>query len=90
MCIRDSDYQTQLTPADGARDVPDVSALADDVNDGVWIFLHGRLSYGWGGTSDAAPMWAALGGSAAYATAFHDIATGNNHYACLLYTSRCV
>jgi kumamolisin len=98
------DYQKQLTPADGARDVPDVSALADDVNDGVWIFLHGKLSYGWGGTSDAAPMWAglyaivlqkyggvapyvtldrlyALAGSSAYATAFHDVTTGNNHYA---------
>jgi kumamolisin len=97
------DYQTQLTPADGARDVPDVSALADDVNDGVWIFLHGKLSYGWGGTSDAAPMWAGLyaivlqkyggtapyvtldrlyqiGASSAYASAFHDITTGNNHY----------
>jgi kumamolisin len=97
------DFQTQLTPADGARDVPDVSALADDVNDGVWIYLHGKLSDGWGGTSDAAPMWAglyaivlqkyggvppyvtldrlyALGAGSQYATAFHDITTGNNRY----------
>jgi kumamolisin len=97
------DFQTALTPADGARDVPDVSALADDVNDGVWIFWHGKLSYGWGGTSDAAPMWAGLyaivlqkyggtppyvaldrlyqlGAGSAYASAFHDVTTGNNRY----------
>jgi subtilase family serine protease len=52
-------YQTKLTPNDGKRDVPDVSLLADDVNDGMWI-VNGGLQGGWGGTSEAAPQWAGL------------------------------
>jgi kumamolisin len=55
-------YQTALTPKDGRRDVPDVSLLADDVNDGLWIYQSsgGGLLFGVGGTSDAAPQWAGL------------------------------
>ncbi|HVA34381.1 MAG TPA: S53 family peptidase, partial [Candidatus Baltobacteraceae bacterium] len=53
-------YQRALSPRDGVRDVPDVSALADDVNDGVWIAQGGHLQSGWGGTSEAAPQWAGL------------------------------
>jgi kumamolisin len=52
-------YQTALTPKDGRRDVPDVSLLSDDVNDGLWIY-QGGLSGGNGGTSEAAPQWAGL------------------------------
>lgn len=52
-------YQTALTPKDGRRDVPDVSLLADDVNDGLFIY-QGRLRGGNGGTSEAAPQWAGL------------------------------
>lgn len=52
-------YQTGVTPADGRRDVPDVSLLADDVNDGLWIY-QGGLQGGNGGTSEAAPQWAGL------------------------------
>jgi subtilase family serine protease len=53
-------YQTALTPRDGVRDVPDVSLLADDVNDGMWVAIGNppRLQAGWGGTSEAAPQWA--------------------------------
>jgi kumamolisin len=52
-------YQTALTPKDGRRDVPDVSLLSDDVNDGLFIY-QGGLSGGNGGTSEAAPQWAGL------------------------------
>jgi kumamolisin len=53
-------YQTALTPKDGRRDVPDVSLLSDDVNDGMFIYQAGALQSGNGGTSEAAPQWAAL------------------------------
>jgi kumamolisin len=53
-------YQTALTPKDARRDVPDVSLLSDDVNDGLFIADGGQLSGGNGGTSEAAPQWAAL------------------------------
>jgi len=52
-------YQTALTPKDGRRDVPDVSLLADDVNDGLYIYNR-TLQAGNGGTSEAAPQWAGL------------------------------
>jgi subtilase family serine protease len=52
-------YQAALTPKDGARDVPDVSLLADDANDGLYIFNR-TLETGNGGTSEAAPQWAGL------------------------------
>ena len=48
-------YQKALTPKDGRRDVPDVSLLADDVNDGLFIY-QGGLEGGNGGTSEAAPQ----------------------------------
>jgi len=53
-------YQNKLTPADGVRDVPDVAALADPDNDGLYVADDGALQSGWGGTSDAAPQWAAV------------------------------
>ncbi|HTU82884.1 MAG TPA: S53 family peptidase [Candidatus Acidoferrales bacterium] len=53
-------YQTAITPHDGSRDVPDVSLVADDVNDGLFVYDGGRLQSGWGGTSEAAPQWAGL------------------------------
>jgi kumamolisin len=53
-------YQTALTPKDGRRDVPDVSLLSDDVNDGLFIAQAGHLYSGNGGTSEAAPQWAGL------------------------------
>lgn len=52
-------YQSALTPKDGRRDVPDVSLLSDDVNDGLFIYDNG-LQSGEGGTSEAAPQWAGL------------------------------
>ena len=55
-------YQNGVTPNDGARDVPDVALLADNVNDGVYscCSVNGQVESGWGGTSEAAPMWAAF------------------------------
>ncbi len=53
-------YQKDVTPNDGARDVPDVALLADNVNDGVYLCDNGNIQAGWGGTSEAAPMWAAF------------------------------
>src|SRR5581483_10158931 len=51
-------YQTGCSvPADGKRDVPDVSMEAD-TSPGNWVMFNG----GWnvvGGTSDAAPQWGA-------------------------------
>jgi subtilase family serine protease len=52
-------YQNGVTPADGRRDTPDVSLLADDVNDGLFIY-QGGIQGGNGGTSEAAPQWAGL------------------------------
>jgi kumamolisin len=53
-------FQTALTPKDGARDVPDVALMADDydVNGGYLIYYRGDWQSGWGGTSFASPMWA--------------------------------
>jgi subtilase family serine protease len=53
-------YQKGVTPNDGTRDVPDVALLADPINDGVYICDNGQLQSGWGGTSEASPMWAAF------------------------------
>jgi subtilase family serine protease len=53
-------YQQGVTPNDGARDVPDISLIADDVNDGLWMAQGGQLQADWGGTSEAAPQWAGL------------------------------
>jgi kumamolisin len=53
-------FQEQLTPNDGARDVPDVSLMADDAdsNGGYFVFFRAEWRRGWGGTSFAAPEWA--------------------------------
>jgi kumamolisin len=53
-------YQMGVTPNDGVRDVPDVALLADNINDGVYSCSNGQIEAGWGGTSEAAPMWAAF------------------------------
>jgi subtilase family serine protease len=70
-------YQAGVTPNDGARDVPDVALLADDVNDGVWIAQGGKLQGGWGGTSEAAPQWAGL--LAIVEQRYHDGAIADPH-----------
>ncbi|MHB8603748.1 MAG: S53 family peptidase [Thermoplasmatota archaeon] len=43
-------------PADGKRDVPDVSLEADPAHYGNWV-LEAQLWFQVGGTSDAAPQW---------------------------------
>jgi kumamolisin len=50
-------YQNGVTPNDGARDEPDVSALGGPP--GVEVFLNGK-AIPIGGTSAAAPMWAGM------------------------------
>ena len=54
-------YQTGVGAgtADGARDTPDVAAFADP-NPGVCTTTNGKTLGGTGGTSAAAPMWAAI------------------------------
>ena len=55
-------YQMGVTPNDGARDEPDVAALAGSPN--INIYLAGASPFGntvpVGGTSAAAPMWAGV------------------------------
>jgi kumamolisin len=82
------------TPNDGARDTPDVAAIAGGA--GVWI-AYNNAHHGVGGTSAAAPMWAGAwalvdqgkGGkgitdaltkiySIGASGAFNDITVGNN------------
>ncbi|MBV8490894.1 MAG: hypothetical protein JO199_10240, partial [Candidatus Eremiobacteraeota bacterium] len=53
-------YQTAITPKDGRRDVPDVSLVSDDINNGLYVYQNGKIQGGNGGTSEAAPQWAAL------------------------------
>jgi subtilase family serine protease len=53
-------YQRNRTPNDGKRDVPDVALLSDGRDDGTWVAQGGVMQAGWGGTSEAAPMWAGL------------------------------
>jgi subtilase family serine protease len=55
-------FQSGVTPADGKRDVPDVSFMADDEdpNGGYFIYFEGSWENGWGGTSFAAPEWTAF------------------------------
>jgi kumamolisin len=50
-------FQMGVTPADGARDEPDVAALAGAP--GVIVILDGNTG-GFGGTSAATPMWAGV------------------------------
>jgi subtilase family serine protease len=55
-----------VTPNDGKRDVPDVALIADPDNDGVYLCNSGTsggtctVQGGWGGTSEATPMWVAM------------------------------
>jgi subtilase family serine protease len=54
-------FQVGLTPNDGKRDVPDVSFMADDEDDGGYsTYFRGSWMHGWGGTSFAAPQWTAF------------------------------
>lgn len=54
-------FQNALTPHDGRRDVPDVALMADwnDVNGAYFMYYDGKWLSQWGGTSFAAPEWAA-------------------------------
>jgi subtilase family serine protease len=72
------------------REVPDVSAQADDTT-GILIYLRGQWSGGWGGTSFSSPLWAALlalvnadsacaGTTVGFATpAMYDVAGGTGY-----------
>ncbi|HTT75288.1 MAG TPA: protease pro-enzyme activation domain-containing protein [Candidatus Binataceae bacterium] len=57
-------YQLASTPADGARDVPDVAFAASAINPGFYLGYDSggsaALECCVGGTSVAAPMWAGL------------------------------
>ena len=87
-------YQMGKTPNDGARDTPDVAAIAG--GGGVWVAVQGQHG-GVGGTSAAAPVWAGAwalvdqgkGGTGitdaltklygiGTSGAFHDVTVGNN------------
>lgn len=100
-------YQTNYGITGGKRVTPDVSYNADP-NTGVYVYDASYNPPGWysvGGTSAAAPQWAALialadqsrgtplgtsdltsrfsynaATGSAYATNYHDIATGSNGY----------
>jgi pseudomonalisin len=52
-------YQTALTPADGQRDVPDVSLAADGDHDPYLYYINGGVNLV-GGTSAAAPSMAGI------------------------------
>lgn len=127
-------FQTSLTPADNARDIPDISLFAadgfhsafwalcsDNVSEGSTTtsvdcqntngtFTNSTLIGGAGGTSAAAPAFAGMlalisqsqGGArlgqADYilyqlaktsASAFHDVATGNNSVPCTSGSPNC-
>ena len=66
-------YQTGVTPADGARDEPDVSALAGAP--GVVVYLDGAAG-GFGGTSAATPMWAGMWALIAQAKGLTSVSNG--------------
>jgi kumamolisin len=51
-------FQVSATPADGARDVPDVAAIAGAP--GVSVLAFGGMPYIAKGTSVAAPIWAGV------------------------------
>jgi kumamolisin len=51
-------FQLGVTPDDGARDTPDVAAIAG--TPGVAVLAFGGMSYTAKGTSVAAPLWAAV------------------------------
>ncbi|MDD5544717.1 MAG: S53 family peptidase [Acidobacteriia bacterium] len=54
-------YQTGPgVPNDGARDVPDVAALANPSAPGAFLYLHGNIFCCIGGTSLSAPMWGGM------------------------------
>jgi kumamolisin len=52
-------FQTGAGPSDGARDTPDVAAMADPAP-GLCTVTNGVLTPGTGGTSAAAPIWAGV------------------------------
>jgi subtilase family serine protease len=54
-------YQMNVTPSDGARDIPDVALGASGDGPGFYIFMDPtQPPVTYGGTSVAAPMWAAI------------------------------
>ncbi len=65
-------YQSGVTPADGKRDVPDVAMIASPDMPGVFLGDDNGgsavIDCCWGGTSLAAPLWAAITNLAAQQT----------------------
>jgi subtilase family serine protease len=53
-------YQNGNTPADGARDVPDISLLAAGKTPGYIVGVNGTVACCGGGTSFASPYWAGI------------------------------
>jgi subtilase family serine protease len=53
-------YQDGDTPADGARDVPDISLLAAVKTPGYIVGVNGKVACCGGGTSFASPYWAGI------------------------------
>jgi subtilase family serine protease len=54
-------YQSASTPADGARDIPDISLLAAVQTPGYFYGARGKVLCCGGGTSFASPYWAGIG-----------------------------
>lgn len=89
------DYQqtVQLSNDNNYRHVPDI-AFNSDPDTGLILYLNGQLQGGWGGTSMAAPMFAAYlaiinqtsfvnpllysAAKSSNSNNFHDITSGNN------------
>ncbi|HTT75349.1 MAG TPA: protease pro-enzyme activation domain-containing protein [Candidatus Binataceae bacterium] len=82
-------YQNGVTPADNARDIPDISLLAATKTPGYVFAQNDELYFGGGGTSFASPYWAGiaalieqleggrLGGSFAFNTRLYSLASSN-------------
>jgi subtilase family serine protease len=54
------DYQQGVTPNDKARDVPDISLGASEINPGFYIGFSQTIECCVGGTSIGAPSWAGI------------------------------
>ena len=83
-------YQTKFVSTHNNRNTPDI-ALNSDPQTGIYLYIGGEMQKGYGGTSMAAPMFAAFLALfnpqifvnpllySAPSTCFHDITLGNNH-----------
>ena len=83
-------------PADGVRDIPDVSLFAAN---GAWNHIYiicysdprpGGVSDGSAPCTGSVSGWSTSGGTSFTAPIFAGIQALVNQYTCLLYTSRCV